>query len=115
MLRGGVCERLLDSPVCMLLLSYEECGFIPLCICVCVWQLAVCVIDMAELFPTVMRMKADALISFSPFFSPLSSHALCNQNPQLSASHRAEDMRERGSGRGEIGKEGKELLSGGES
>lgn len=64
-------------------------------VCVCVWQLAVCVIDMAEIFPAVLRMKADALISFSPFFSPLSSHALCNQNPQLSASHRAEDMRER--------------------
>jgi len=64
MLRGGVCERLLDSPICVLLLSYEECGFIPLCVCVCVcvWQLAVCVIDMAELFPTVMRMKADALV-----------------------------------------------------
>lgn len=41
-----------------------------LCICVCVWQLAVCVIDMTELFPTVLRMKADALISFSPFFLP---------------------------------------------
>lgn len=36
----------------------------------CVWQLTVCVIDVAELFPAVLRMKADALVSSSPFFLP---------------------------------------------
>lgn len=51
----------------------DVCVCVSLCVymmSVCLWQLAVCVIDTAELFPAVLRMKADALVWFSPFFLP---------------------------------------------